>query len=80
MKGVYLVMQTCLMLQNRDFCCSDALRDACISLSWHMFQKHDVADASHWGFTLPGVPFAGLGCLSQIDASNWGGLPFAGVG
>ena len=66
-----VAVKACLMLQQRDFC-SDALCDACISLSERMFQN--VEDATS-GMTLHGLPFAGLGCLSAIHVSPLCGMP-----
>ena len=56
--------------------CSDSLRDACISLSWHMFQNM-MSQTRHTGDSLC------LACLLQAWGalrSHWGGLSFAGVG
>ena len=64
---------------ERDFC-SNALRDERISLSWRMFQSV-TPQTRHLGDSLClGCLFAGLGRLSAIDASPWGGLTFEGWG
>ena len=78
--GVYLVTDM-FDASTKDYCSNAVFR--CVGAC---FSKRDAADASLWGFTLPGVPFADLGRLSAIDAQpcsggvTWGAHPVEGFG